>query len=99
MPDFMNVYQHWVQHDTRWFDEVFDLYSIGFRRELATQLDYISYCVYQFGEHKSIWNFLKFDKYLTVAGFQPPTNPDYSDEIDGDREDRRRYSLVVEAVK
>ncbi len=90
-----------------WFDaylrgekEYFDLLD-AFLPESGTKtlIDYINYGVYQFGQHKYIYDEEKLELILRRIGYNSVSSSSYREGIDLDVPLRRRHSFYTEAVK
>ena len=90
-----------------WFDaylrgekEYFDLLD-AVLPELGskTLIDYINFGVYQFGQHKYIYDEEKLESILQRIGYSSVSPSSYQEGIDLDAPIRRRYSFYMEAVK
>jgi len=92
---------------TDWFDaylrgekEYFDLLD-AILPELGTKtlIDYINFGVYQFGQHKYIYDEEKLESVLQRIGYSSVSPSSYQEGLDLDVPLRRRYSFYMEAVK
>lgn len=61
--------------------------------------DYLNYVVYQYGEHRAIYDVEKILQLLPSVGFREARISEYEAGIDVDDSLRRRYSFYVEATK
>lgn len=64
-----------------------------------TTVDYLNYGLYQYGEHKCIYDEDKLRVILSRIGFNVVESSSYKPGLDPESELRRRYSFYVEARK
>lgn len=100
LPDFPGMFRGYVDGD----ETRFDLYRISdvFPNrppDTISLVDHVNYGVYQFGEHKCIYDQEKICRVLRHLGFVAIEITDYRKELDPASELRRRYSFYVEAQK
>src|SRR5262245_9651221 len=66
---------------------------------VRTFVDYINYAVYQYGEHKYIYDQEKLIAVLRQIGFRSVAESSFQSDIDPGSSLRRQYSFYMEAVK
>jgi predicted SAM-dependent methyltransferase len=107
LPDFRACAENYLSNNNFYFDGV-NLDHLGFKPETRTLIDHMTYLVYQFGEHKSLWDFEKAKKVLTnldmefgtgIKGFSQVDLSQFDRRLDQDLELRRRYSFYLEAIR
>jgi hypothetical protein len=95
-----NVFQAYLNGDEDYLCPMHDfLEPYGSNSQSRALVDYINYAVYQYGEHKYIYDEEKLALILDRLGFRSVTRSAYQEGIDPDSLLRRRYSFYVEAVK
>jgi hypothetical protein len=100
LPAFDKMFEAYLTRDTAYFDLVeIEPLTPGVDADALTLVDYVNYGVYQFGEHKMIWDEEKAIRLLRKAGFENPAASEYREGIDPSEPLRTRYSFYVEAVK
>ena len=100
LPDFQSILVAYARRDTGYFDLLKDLRLVdGMKPGDKTLIDFISYSVYQYGEHKSLWDEEKLTVLLKKAGFSSVARSSFKPETDSDYPARMRYSLYMEAAK
>ena len=100
MPNFRGSFAAYVQRDTDYW-ELTDICQTLPYVEPGTEtlVDHINYGVYQFGEHKTIYDEEKLIALLRWIGFQSVSESTFTPEIDPDDPIRRRHSFYIEAIK
>ena len=111
LPDFRKVFASYVAGDNR-ENEAFDRLvgpEFGSNFELIRGLepeirgramvDYLNYAVYQYGEHKTIYDEQKLIILLERIGFRSVAATDFREDLDPSSELRRNSSFYVEATK
>lgn len=100
LPDFVGLFRAYLEKDYEYFDLV-DISQVLPDVEEGTEsiVDHVNYGVYQYGEHKCIYDDEKLSRVLTKIGFKSVTASSYREGIDPDTPLRRRYSFYVEAAK
>ena len=100
LPDFPGMFRAYLARDEKRFDtyDIRDFWP-SLAPETITLLDHVNFGVYQFGEHKCLYDEEKICLVLRHLGFAEVEITGYREGIDPDNELRRRYSFYVEAVK
>lgn len=100
LPAFKNMFDAYVRDEEAYF-EPFDIFEILPELEPGTEalVDHIDYGVYQFGEHKRLYDEEKVIRLLRKVGYTSVFGSEYEEGIDPSNEIRRRYSFYVEASK
>jgi predicted SAM-dependent methyltransferase len=82
------------------FGEGFELIR-GMPPELRgrAMADYVNFFVYQYGEHKTIYDHENAQLMLEHVGFGSVRRSSHRDDFDGSDEILRKYSFYIEAVK
>lgn len=96
LPDFRKVFAAYVAHDLSLFDLMTDALEEPAQRLLA---DYVTYAVYQFGEHKCIYDEERLEAILCSIGFHSVRPSAFEAGIDPDTPVRRKYSFYMDAIK
>jgi predicted SAM-dependent methyltransferase len=104
LPNFRATFEAYLRGDHKHFellDELQKICAVFPRMEPGTRtlVDYVNYSVYQFGEHKYIYDEAKLELILQSMGFSSATPSSFREGIDPDTPLRRRYSFYMEAVK
>lgn len=97
LPNFKTMVKAYVDDDWKFFD-VLDWNAFS-DRSTRSLIDVCSYGVYQFGEHKSIWDSAKAVKVLQRAGYSNCHEVPYNYGFEPQDEARERYTFVVEGTK
>ena len=96
LPDFRKLINAYVTGDL----EFFSLLPVG---DSKNPISFLEYCAYQYNgrenDHKALYDFHKVRKMLSDAGFVNIKESQFDPSIDVDTEDRKRYSLYVDAQK
>lgn len=100
MPDFPGMFRAYLAGNEEHFNgySIFDVFPDR-PHETVNLVDHVNYGVYQFGEHKCIYDQDKLCRVLRHLGFSIVAVTDYREGIDSPTELRRRYTFYVEAVK
>lgn len=111
LPDFRKLFTSYVQGDNRLYEEFDQLVGPDFGenfeliRGLEPELrgramvDYVNYGVYQYGEHKMIYDEEKLRIVLESVGFRSIAATEFREDLDPGDPLRRNYSFYVEALK
>jgi predicted SAM-dependent methyltransferase len=95
LPDFRKLVKAYLDGDSEFFSLL--------PGDVKSPLSYLEYCAYQYtsgvADHKALYDFQKIKRMLTAAGFVNIRECQFDPSVDVDTEDRRRYSLYVEAQK
>lgn len=99
LPAFRAMFRAYLDGSAAYFDEV-PLESVrpDVESNTATLVDHLNYGVYQYGEHKCVWDEEKLCRVLEGIGFRARP-AEFRADVDPDNAVRRRYSFYVEAVK
>lgn len=100
LPNFKGFFAAYLRGDKSYIDMI-NIHEVLPEVEPGTETytDYVNYGVYQYGEHKCIYDEEKVVLLLQKLGFRAVTESSYQDGIDPASELRRRYSFYVEGVK
>lgn len=100
LPTFENMFRAYVSGDEEFFDP-FNIFELFPRLEPGTQslIDHVNYGVYQYGEHKCLYDEAKVVSLLRMIGYSSVASSEYKESVDPPDPIRRRYSFYVEAVK
>ena len=100
LPHFRNAFRAYLDANQQFFDLI-DLRQWLPDREPETLslVDYVNLGVYQWGEHKCIYDEEKIRLVLRRIGFRSADIVPYQEGLDPGNEIRQRYSFYVEAVK
>ncbi len=96
LPDYAKFYRAYLAGDRAFFEPL----SYGLiEPQTATLADYMTYAIYQYGEHCTIYDEARLETVLRNIGFRVTRVSDFQPEVDVDNELRRKYSLFFEAMK
>jgi predicted SAM-dependent methyltransferase len=100
LPDFKGVFQAYLRGDADYFN-LLDVFALLPHLKPATKtlVDYVNYCVYQYGEHKWIMDEEKITVLLRHIGFNAVVISSFREDVDPASELRRSGSFYVEAIK
>jgi SAM-dependent methyltransferase len=100
LPDFRDAFKAYLRGDLDYFT-ILDTFKLvpQLKSGTKTLADYVSYCVYQHGEHKWIMDEEKMIVLLRDIGFKSPTVSEFREDVDPGSELRRSGSFYVEAIK
>ncbi|MDQ3813361.1 MAG: methyltransferase domain-containing protein [Armatimonadota bacterium] len=100
MPNFRGMFEAYINGEYQYTDLVDILLLLpDVEPGTETYTDYLNYGVYQFGEHKCIYDEEKMVLLLQKIGFKSVALSQFEQGIDPDTPLRRRYSFYVEAIK
>ncbi|HTG43794.1 MAG TPA: hypothetical protein VK633_04620 [Verrucomicrobiae bacterium] len=99
LPDMKSLFQAYLKKDAEFFKLLDPLLAPEIEPATATLIDYINYGVYQFGEHKYIYDEEKLIKVLGSVGFSQVGASSFQPEVDVNTPTRKKYSFYVEAAK
>lgn len=95
LPDFGKLIKAYVENDTEFFSLL--------PGDKDSPVSYMEFCAYQYSgqnnDHKALYDLKKIRKMLVAAGFVGVCEKQFDASVDLPNEDRRRYSLYVEARK
>lgn len=100
IPDFRACFEAYVRNDADYF-KLIDLNAVypGPAAKPLSIVDNLNYAVYQFGEHRCIYDEEKLGVLLTGVGFRSVERVAFDASVDVDAPLRRQYSLYIEATK
>jgi SAM-dependent methyltransferase len=100
MPNFRGLFEAYLRDDYDYV-RLIDISEAQPDVERGTEslVDYVNYGVYQFGEHRCIYDERKLKLILERIGFRSVYSSSYRQGLDPDDPIRRRYSFYIEAVK
>ncbi|HZN04817.1 MAG TPA: methyltransferase domain-containing protein [Candidatus Polarisedimenticolia bacterium] len=100
LPTFRAMFRAYLDGDAAYFDEV-PLASVRPDVEPGTEtlVDHLNYGLYQYGEHRCVYDEEKLCRILERIGFRQARPSEFRPDLDPDNPLRRRYSFYVEAVK
>jgi predicted SAM-dependent methyltransferase len=98
LPDFAKAFAAYLRGDEHYF-HLIEPEALHVSPETVTLVDYIHYSVYQYGEHRRIYDEEKLSKLLGWIGYQTVHLSEFQPGIDVDNPLRRSYSLYFEASK
>jgi predicted SAM-dependent methyltransferase len=100
IPDFARLAQAYVRGDEEYFSPLYDIFSgrIGDGIEgSGTIMDAVNNGLYQFGEHRCMYDTEKLERLLTAIGFQGVTPSSFDPTIDGTWDAREHFSIYIDA--
>jgi len=96
MPSYRACFEAYLRNDRDFFGLVdYGLAEPGIR--LIS--DYVTYAIYQYGEHKCVYDEERFQSIFSRLGFRSIAVSDYQADLDIGAELRRKYSYYIQAVK
>lgn len=100
LPTFKELFRAYLANDEEYVRPL-DLRQLLPDLEPGTEtfVDHVNYGVYQYGEHKCIYDEEKICLLLKKIGFSSVSVSSFRPEIDPDNELRRRFSFYIEGVK
>lgn len=100
LPNLKQWFGAYLQNDHEYF-ELIDILRILPEIEPGTEtfVDYVNYGVYQYGEHKCIYDEEKISLILLGIGFSSVIVSSFQKDIDPSTPERRRYSFYLDAIK
>jgi SAM-dependent methyltransferase len=100
MPNFRGGFEAYLKRDADYFGLIDICQTLPYVEPgTETLVDRVNYGVYQFGEHKTIYDEEKLITLLRWIGFRSVSESSFAPEIDPDDPIRRRYSFYIEAMK
>lgn len=96
LPDYKLFFKAYLDGDRSFFESL--RYGLV-EAETATLADFMTYSVYQFGEHRTIYDVERLTTVLKNLGYREVRSSQFDPSIDVDNDLRRKYSFYVEAVK
>lgn len=96
LPDYKLFFKAYLAGDRSFFEPL--RYGLV-EAETATLADFMTYAVYQFGEHCAIYDVERLEVVLRNIGYGEVRVSQFDPAIDVDNELRRKFSFYVEAVK
>ena len=100
LPNFRDAFKAYLRGDWEPF-AILDTYKLmpPMKPSIKTLTDYITYCVYQYGEHKWIMDEQKMTVLLSDIGFKSVALSSFREDVDPPNEVRRTGSFYIEAIK
>ena len=104
LPDLRGLFGAYLLGDREYVtlleDNVYPVeLSPAFEPEVRAFVDYVNYGVYQYGEHKCIYDQEKLISLLRRIGYCSVTPSSYQQGLDPAAPVRRRHSFYIEAIK
>ncbi|MCW3030858.1 MAG: methyltransferase protein [Solirubrobacterales bacterium] len=102
LPDFARVAQAYVSNDDEYFSPLHRIFSDKLGDGVSgsgTILDAVNNVLYQFGEHRCMYDTDKLLRLLSAIGFSKVEASSFDPAIDGDWDAREHFSLYVNAFK
>jgi hypothetical protein len=93
------LFRAYLEGDEAYFELLKPLLATVLDPRSLTLVDYVNYGVYQFGEHKYIYDEVKLGAILERTGFANVRSAAFDGRWDVDTPERRHYSFYVEAFK
>jgi predicted SAM-dependent methyltransferase len=96
MPNYRACFEAYLRNDY----DFFSLVDYGLAEpETRTLADYVTYAIYQYGEHVCVYDEDRFRIILSRIGFSSVITSVFQKDLDIGAEIRRKYSYYIEAVK
>ncbi len=100
LPDYKTILKAYLKNDIEYFKILDSTSAIPeLHPGTKTLIDQVNYAVYQYGEHRYIYDEEKLVVTLRNLGFKNTFVSEFRNGIDHPSPLRRKYSLYVEAVK
>lgn len=100
LPDFEAIFAAYLKKDRDYFDLVSDSRLVrGLDKEDRTMIDFVGYAVYQYGEHRALYDEEKLLHILKKVGFRSVERSTFDPATDSGSTLRTKYSLYIQAVK
>lgn len=99
LPDANALFKAYLNKDVSYFDGIDIVEKTGRNPNSIAILDYVNYAVYQYGQHKCLYDYEKLSKLLNYVGFKSDSIvlSEYRDGLDSSQ--RKRFSFYVEAKR
>jgi predicted SAM-dependent methyltransferase len=101
-PDFGRLARAYVAGDTDYFAPLYDIFGERMGDGVAgsnTIMDAVNNGLYQFGEHRCMYDLEKLQRLLSAIGFTDVRAASFDPTIDGDWDAREHFSIYVDAYK
>jgi predicted SAM-dependent methyltransferase len=102
LPDFARVARAYVSGEDDYFLPLYRIFSEKIGDGIPgseTILDAVNNVLYQFGEHRCMYDTNKLVRLLSAIGFSEVEPSSFDPAIDGDWDAREHFSLYVDAFK
>jgi hypothetical protein len=102
LPDFSRLAHAYIAGDTEYFAPLYDIFAGRMGDGIpgsGTIMDAVNNGLYQFGEHRCMYDPEKLAKLLTAIGFSQVKPSSFDPTIDGDWDSREHFSLYIDAFK
>jgi predicted SAM-dependent methyltransferase len=100
LPDFRSVFEAFLRNDAAYFDliDIKERYP-NINPAARCMTDYLDWAIYQWGQHKCIYDAERVGLVLRSTGFRDARQVLFDNHVDVDTPLRRKYSFYVEAMK
>jgi hypothetical protein len=102
LPDFSRLAHAYVAGETDYFAPLYTIFASRMGDGVPgsdTIMDAVNNGLYQFGEHRCMYDLEKLVKLLTAIGFSQVKPSLFDPTIDGDWDSREHFSLYIDAFK
>lgn len=102
LPDFSRLAHAYMSGDTEYFAPLYDIFAGRIGDGVpgsGTIMDAVNNGLYQFGEHRCMYDLEKLAKLLTAIGFSQVESSSFDPAIDGSWDSREHFSLYVDAFR
>lgn len=102
VPDFSRLARAYVDGDAEYFAPLYEIFTDRMGDGVpgsGTIMDAVNNGLYQFGEHRCMYDTEKLEKLLTAIGFQRVEASSFDPAIDADWDAREHFSLYIDAFK
>lgn len=102
VPDFARLAHAYVEGNSDYFAPLYDIFggNMGDGVEGSnTIMDAMNNALYQFGEHRCMYDMEKLVRLLSAIGFSVVRPSSFDPSIDGDWDSREHFSLYIDALK
>jgi len=102
VPDFAKLARAYVAGDTEHFASLYQIFAGRMGDGVTggdTIMDAVNNSLYQFGEHRCMYDTEKLARLLSAIGFSRVTPSSFDPTADGDWDSREHFSLYIDAFK
>jgi predicted SAM-dependent methyltransferase len=102
LPDFSRLARAYVIGDTEYFAPLYEIFGGSMGDGVPgseTIMDAVNNGLYQFGEHRCMYDMEKMGKLLMAIGFSRVRPSSFDPTIDGSWDAREHFSLYIDAYK
>jgi hypothetical protein len=100
VPDFAKLARAYIDGDRDYFAPLYEIFAGLLGDGVAgseTIMDAVNNGLYQFGQHRCMYDMEKLERLLAAIGFTRVTPSEFDPSIDGDWDARQHFSLYIDA--